>query len=378
MTPSPSPRKQQPICLTRLLDLIAHAEESVLIAGYSFNLDIIITELVKRCAANPNFTFRVLLDGPQNAKKEDKSFGGGQGRVMINQWQTADRQLYHHKFVVIDGSHVVTGSANFTYIAFRGRANNLVFAIDEPNLAEQYTKAFMFGWQENLRWRGLPTENDPGPLAAFKKLLNTRSPAVVPAPISCFTNDHLDPKKGKACEDMIVEMINQAKKAIFILVPNFSPTHRIARALLEKDSAVRIEIHTNGTLESGLTAITLALKNMCKDVENGTPQNLARRRKFLNVSLYDKSKDFIHHKFIAVDAMHSVLGSSNFGYGSFNFNSDNLVFYLHNSKLASELIYNSQHLPQDPDIQEINLSLKRPPSVPFTRIIPPLPPLPTR
>ncbi len=63
--------------------------------------------------------------------------------------------LMHHKFVVIDGRHVVSSSANFTMSDIhgdmnnsetRGNANNLVLFVDEPEVVKPFMEEFSFMW----------------------------------------------------------------------------------------------------------------------------------------------------------------------------------------------------------------------------------------
>lgn len=52
---------------------------------------------------------------------------------------------FHHKFCVVDGRTVVTGSFNWTVMADRSNYENLL-VVHDAALAAQYTKAFEAAW----------------------------------------------------------------------------------------------------------------------------------------------------------------------------------------------------------------------------------------
>jgi len=55
--------------------------------------------------------------------------------------------LMHHKFAVIDGRVVATGSYNWTARAQRANYENLLVFVDEPSLASAYEEEFQSLWR---------------------------------------------------------------------------------------------------------------------------------------------------------------------------------------------------------------------------------------
>lgn len=51
----------------------------------------------------------------------------------------------HNKFAIIDNSLLVTGSANWTWSAFFGNSENLIFTNDQ-NMIKNFQKAFNNMW----------------------------------------------------------------------------------------------------------------------------------------------------------------------------------------------------------------------------------------
>lgn len=56
---------------------------------------------------------------------------------------------FHHKFMVIDGKKVETGSFNYSSTAAKKNAENVLYLVDVPELAEQYLKEWNRLWDES-------------------------------------------------------------------------------------------------------------------------------------------------------------------------------------------------------------------------------------
>jgi phosphatidylserine/phosphatidylglycerophosphate/cardiolipin synthase-like enzyme len=54
----------------------------------------------------------------------------------------------HHKFVVVDGTTVETGSFNFTKGAAERNAENVIVLRDAPDIAGQYAREWQKLWNE--------------------------------------------------------------------------------------------------------------------------------------------------------------------------------------------------------------------------------------
>jgi phosphatidylserine/phosphatidylglycerophosphate/cardiolipin synthase-like enzyme len=58
-----------------------------------------------------------------------------------------NRYTMHHKFFVVDGQIVVTGSYNFSNAAEKDNNEN-VLILHNPDIAAQYTQEFLRVWQK--------------------------------------------------------------------------------------------------------------------------------------------------------------------------------------------------------------------------------------
>jgi phosphatidylserine/phosphatidylglycerophosphate/cardiolipin synthase-like enzyme len=56
--------------------------------------------------------------------------------------------IHHHKFIVVDGRHVQTGSFNYSAAAVGKNAENVLVVRDAPALAEQYAAEWQRLWDE--------------------------------------------------------------------------------------------------------------------------------------------------------------------------------------------------------------------------------------
>ena len=82
------------------------------------------------------------------------------GRV----WVVADR-LMHHKFCVLDGRDVLTGSYNWTNKAAHSNQENVVLTTGDPELAQRFMREF-----RRLTAQPEPAAGDPGVERTLKRL----------------------------------------------------------------------------------------------------------------------------------------------------------------------------------------------------------------
>jgi len=152
----------------RLIEEIDQAEESILIAVYSFTDDDLGAAVVR--AYDRGVDVRILLDEAQES--------GTQGRewpklVAAGIPVTVEHVvgLMHHAFVVIDTKLTVTGSYNWTASADQNNFENVVF-IECPEIAWEYTDKF-FGALVAL---GSQTVSHPLGQDLFVDLVDVTSP----------------------------------------------------------------------------------------------------------------------------------------------------------------------------------------------------------
>lgn len=118
-----------------LVEAVNSAQVSVYIAIYNFSLDDLTTALIN--AHRRGVDVRMVMES-DNLQGEDED---ALERAGIGIRGDDEPGLMHHKFVVIDGYEVWTGSMNFTAQSAQADANNLV-RINSSRLAQTYTAVF--------------------------------------------------------------------------------------------------------------------------------------------------------------------------------------------------------------------------------------------
>lgn len=132
--------------LELVLSGIGSASESILVAAYSFTSKPISQALLD--AHRRGIAVQVVADKKGNSNKYTAAtFLANQGvPVRIN-----DRYaILHHKFMVVDGKHVQTGSFNYSASAANKNAENVLILWDVPELAVKYAKEWRRLWDEGI------------------------------------------------------------------------------------------------------------------------------------------------------------------------------------------------------------------------------------
>ncbi len=138
---------------------IGGAKKRVVAAIYQFTSKEIAQALV--AAKNRGVDVRVLVDGPQSAALRG---GWAEAIEMLDAAKVPLRRVYpdgdkksrstdagrakfHHKFVVIDGERVLTGSFNWTVLADEENYENLVTLTGK--VATKYADEFERVWKDD-------------------------------------------------------------------------------------------------------------------------------------------------------------------------------------------------------------------------------------
>lgn len=131
--------------LELILKCIEQSEKSILVAAYSFTSKPISTALLE--AYKRGVAVKVIADKKSNAKKYSAvTFLANHGvPVRIN----GKYQIFHHKFMVIDGLHVETGSFNYSAAAANRNAENVMMLWNVKNVADVYTQQWNLLWEES-------------------------------------------------------------------------------------------------------------------------------------------------------------------------------------------------------------------------------------
>ena len=247
--------------------------------------------------------------------------------------------LMHHKFMVIDGQIVITGSANFTLSGIhgdysnsetRGNANNLL-KITNSQVASLFTKEFNYLWGDG---EGGREDSQFG----LNKLW--RSPKTITWDNTVVTVQFSPTSKSQdwsnSTNGLIGKTLDEANSSIDLALFVFSEQKladileqkRAAgvkiRALIDRDFAFRY-------YSEGLDMLGVALSNKCKYEKENNPWNNSIK----DVGIADLTRgDKLHHKFGIVDGNTIITGSQNWSKAA-NVTNDETVLIIKNSTVAA-------------------------------------------
>lgn len=247
--------------------------------------------------------------------------------------------LMHHKFMVIDGQIVITGSANFTLSGIhgdysnpetKGNVNNLL-KITNSQVASLFTEEFNFMWGDGA---GGSKDSQFG----IAKLW--RSPQTITWDNTRLTVQFAPTSKTQAWSNstngLIGQTLNNANSSIDLALFVFSEQKladileqkRVAgvtiQALIDRDFAFRY-------YSEALDMLGVALKNKCKYEKDNNPW----RNPITDVGIADLIRgDKLHHKFGIVDDNTIITGSQNWSKTA-NTNNDETVLIIENSIVAA-------------------------------------------
>lgn len=207
--------------------------------------------------------------------------------------------LMHHKFVVIDGLEVWTGSLNFTVNGAYRNDNNLL-RLRSTQLAENFTAEFDEMFVEDLFGNDIRAAT-PHPILTINGLR---------------VETYFSPDDGVA--DQILTLIAAAEERIDFMAFSFT-SDAIAEALLE--SAGR------GVAVTGIFEESQYYSNQGGEYDRLRAAGLAV---FLDGNPYN-----MHHKVIVIDSQIVITGSYNFSRSAEEFNDENILI-LYSPELAAD------------------------------------------
>lgn len=129
-----------------VVKVIDGARSSVRLAGYSFTSDKVARSLLG--AHRRAVDVQVVVDKSQASERYTAAtFLANLGvPVRIDR----NHKIMHHKFLVVDGKDVQTGSFNYTSSAENGNAENVLVVWGSPDLAALYTENWREHWEHSL------------------------------------------------------------------------------------------------------------------------------------------------------------------------------------------------------------------------------------
>jgi competence ComEA-like helix-hairpin-helix protein len=247
--------------------------------------------------------------------------------------------LMHHKFMVVDGKIVITGSANWTTsdvhgdidnLATRGNTNNLL-AIDSSELARIFTEEFNLMWGDGM-----------GGKADSKFGLNkpAREPQTIQIGSSTITVN-FSPISEKSTgsyssNNLIVQALDRAQKKIDLALFVFSDRNIASelesqhqqqvdiRALIDREFAFR-------DYSKALDMLGVSISNNCRYHPDSNPwQNAIQNVGTASLPLGDK----LHHKFAIIDNKTIITGSHNWSDAADRLN-DEVLLIIDSPQLAA-------------------------------------------
>jgi phosphatidylserine/phosphatidylglycerophosphate/cardiolipin synthase-like enzyme len=273
----------------RIAESIQAARQSVDVAVFEFNL-MPLAEALLRAQAR-GVRVRLVTDADTMSEAPVQALAAAGVPVVAD----ARDEFMHHKFVVLDGSSVWTGSMNFTRNdAYRN--DNVVIHITSVRLAENYAHEF----EEMFSARTF------GP----------RSPADTPHPLVTLDGtrvaSYFSPDDGVAAH--VRDVLAGAQRSIYFMAFAFTRLD-LADALLERAAA---GVDVRGVFETRQIAAgadqawqRLTQGGLAEQVrQDGNPYNL-------------------HSKVFIVDESIAILGSYNFSRNAEENNDENILILFH-------------------------------------------------
>ena len=132
--------------LQLILKGIAAAEKEILVAGYSFTSKPIAEALLT--AHRRGVSVRVMVDAKSNTGRYTAASFLANHEVPVR--MNSNYAIMHHKFMVIDGKHVQTGSFNYSAAAASRNAENVLMLWNMPELAGIYAQEWQRLWEEAI------------------------------------------------------------------------------------------------------------------------------------------------------------------------------------------------------------------------------------
>ena len=131
-------------CEVKLVKFISSAKKSVDVAVFDVNLDSVIDALIE---ASVRIPVRVLVE-----RRNSKNHHSGVPKLVRRGVKVRfgkQKGIMHHKFVIIDGARLQTGSFNFTNGAENSNQENQVY-LEVESIVSAFRKQFEKMWSLSL------------------------------------------------------------------------------------------------------------------------------------------------------------------------------------------------------------------------------------
>jgi phosphatidylserine/phosphatidylglycerophosphate/cardiolipin synthase-like enzyme len=270
--------------------------------------------------------------------------------------------LMHHKFIVIDGETIVTGSANFTLSDIHGDFENLetngnanhILVINSPELANIFTEEFNYLWGDGVGEKKDSLFGLKKPYRPEKIVKIGDTTIVVKFSPTSTAKSWIETTNG-----LIANTLKSANNSVDLALFVFSD-QEIANTLKNESlEGVKIKALIDPNFayryySEGLDLLGVALPNKCKYEKNNNPW----QQPLETVGIPNLPKgDKLHHKFGIIDDYTIITGSHNWSNAANNLNDETLLI-IYNPLIAQHFRREFDYLYQDailgipPHIQE--------------------------
>lgn len=130
--------------LNLVLQGINSAKKSIHVAAYSFTSKPIAEALVK--ASKRGVDIKVIADLKSNSGQYSATTYLANNHIPVK--LDGNYPIFHHKFMVIDGVNLETGSFNYSAAAANKNAENVLVLHNIPSLAQSYDQEWIKLWNE--------------------------------------------------------------------------------------------------------------------------------------------------------------------------------------------------------------------------------------
>jgi phosphatidylserine/phosphatidylglycerophosphate/cardiolipin synthase-like enzyme len=272
----------------KLVALIDRAQRTIDVAAYDFDLQNVADALVR--AQGRGVRVRMVTDS-EILENDDEAIQAAFGKLEAAKIPIVEDNrsaIMHHKFTVVDGRWVSTGSWNYTD-GDTYRLNNAMILIDSPQLATNYSTEFakMF---ERRQFGPTKDKTIPNPVITVN---GTRIE-------TCFASEN-------ACEDRIVARLSESTRSIRFLAFSFTSAP-ITQTMLDRQAA------------------GVSLAGVFETTGSDTPYSAYGKLKQRGVEVYTDGNPYLmHHKAIIIDERIVIFGSYNFSDNAKKSNDENLL-----------------------------------------------------
>jgi phosphatidylserine/phosphatidylglycerophosphate/cardiolipin synthase-like enzyme len=130
-------------CDLKLVRFLETATSSIDLAVFDINLDQLVHAIL--VASRKGVRVRVLVDSRQAKGAYSLVSTLKKGGVEVK--RGSQRGLMHHKFMVLDGKRIETGSFNYTNHASRANQENQVY-LNDPEIVSRFVGRFEKSWAQ--------------------------------------------------------------------------------------------------------------------------------------------------------------------------------------------------------------------------------------